>query len=110
MTAFIRVTCPSCGDLKLLVEDVIIRTCVGREGGEYRWKCGCGIVVRRAEQSIITLLRDVKVKEEVWELPLELLEHPLEGTLNEDDIIDLELAKARGDLVLYNKITHKYFE
>lgn len=110
MAAFIRVTCLNCGDLKLAIENVTIRTCVGRPGGDYRWKCGCGIVVRHAEDLIINILRENHVKEEVWELPLELLEHPLEGTLDEDAIIDLELAWAQGGDVLFDKITHKYSE
>lgn len=108
MAAFVRVTCLNCGDIKIPIESVTLRTCVGRSGGEYRWKCVCGIVVRRAEDQIINLLRETNVKEEIWELPLELLEHPLEGTLNEDAIIDLELAWASD--TLYDKIIHKYFE
>lgn len=108
MAAFIRVTCNVCGDIKLPIENITIRTCVGRLGGEYRWKCECGIVVRQADPMIMGILRDNGVKEEIWELPLELLEHPTEGTLDEDAIIDLELAWANN--TLYNKITHKYLE
>lgn len=108
MAAFIRVTCYVCGDIKVPIENVVIRTCVGCAGGEYRWKCGCGIAIRRADQFIIDILRSNDVKEEVWELPLELLEHPLEGTLDADSIIDFELACA--DNTLYSKITSKYSE
>lgn len=101
----IRATCPSCGDVRLDASEVTIRTCVGRPGGEYRWMCKCGIVVKPCEQNIVELLRSSNVREEVWELPLELIEHPVDGTLSEDDLIDLELAFANG--TAYEKITKK---
>lgn len=75
-------------------------------GGQYRWKCKCGIVVKQANQDIIELLRDSNVKEEVWELPLELMERPMDGVLTEDAIIDLNLAFEDGSI--YEKITKKY--
>jgi hypothetical protein len=108
MATRIRATCPVCGDIQLSVEDLTIRTCVGREGGEYRWKCRCGIVVKQADQSIINLLRSSGTKEEVWELPLELIEHPVDGILTEDAIIDLELAFNDGSF--YDKIAKKYHQ
>ncbi len=101
----IRATCNTCGDVRLSAEEVTIRTCVGRPGGEYRWHCKCGIVVKQAEENIIDILRATNIKEEVWELPLELIENPMDGTLSEDDIIDLELAFEDGSA--YEKITKR---
>ena len=92
----IRATCPSCGDVRLSADQVTVRTCVGREGGEYRWNCKCGIVVKWADEHIISILRGSGIKEEVWELPLEMMERPVDGTLSEDDLIDLELSFANG--------------
>lgn len=101
----IKATCPTCGDVRLNSSQVTIRTCVGRQGGEYRWKCECGIVVKQAEQAIIEVLRSSGVKEEVWELPLEFMERPISGTLAEDDLIDFELAFKDGSV--YDKIVKK---
>lgn len=103
----IRATCPTCGDVRLSAEQVTIRTCVGKPGGEYRWHCKCGIVVKWAEESIINILRGSDIKEEVWELPLELIEHPADGILNEDSIIDLELAFKDGSA--FDRITNKHY-
>lgn len=104
----IRATCPTCGDVKVNSDEVTIRTCIGRSGGEYRWRCKCGIVVKQAEQNIIELLRQSDVKEEIWELPLELIEHPEDGILSEDSIIDLELAFKDGSA--YERITNKNYK
>lgn len=101
----IKATCSTCGDVRLNADEVTIRTCVGRPGGEYRWHCKCGIVVKHAEQNIIDILRSSGLKEEVWELPLELIEHPIDGNLCEDDLIDLVLAFEDGSA--YEKITKK---
>ncbi len=104
----IRATCPTCGDVRLSAGEVTIRTCLGQSGGEYRWYCKCGIVVKQADENIITILRNSNVREEVWELPLELIERPMDGTLSEDDLIDLELAFADG--TAFDKITKKHHE
>ncbi len=101
----IRVTCPSCGDLRLRSAEVTIRTLLGKPGGEYRWNCKCGIVVKTAPEHIISLLRASGVEEEVWELPLELMEHPVDGMLSEDDLIDLELAYKEG--TIYERIIQR---
>lgn len=101
----IRVTCGTCGDISLTSKDLTIRTCVGQMGGEYRWMCKCGIVVKQADQNIIDLLRKSGIKEEVWELPLELIEHPTSGVLKEDDIIEFELAIKDGSF--WDRISKK---
>lgn len=103
----IRASCNTCGEVKLTVDDLTIRTCVGREGGEYRWRCQCGIVVKQAEQNVIFLLRSTGVKEETWELPLELIEHPTDGVLTEDAIIEFEQALA--DDSIYDRIADKNY-
>lgn len=99
----IKATCSICGDVRLDASEVTIRTRVGAPGGDYRWMCKCGIVIKHAEEDIINILRAAGLKEEVWELPLELIEHPLDGSLSEDDLIDLELAFQDGSA--YEKIT-----
>lgn len=104
MSTTIRATCPDCGDIKFGAERFTIRTRRGVPGGQYRFMCSCGkIVVKDASESIIQTLRDAYVKEEIWELPLEFIERPEEGTLAEDDLIDLGLAFEDG--TAFDKIT-----
>lgn len=95
----IKASCDRCGDVRLDASEVTIRTCVGKLGGEYRWMCKCGIVVKHAEESIMNILRAANIKEEFWELPLELIEHPLDGNLSEDDLIDLNLSLENGTFI-----------
>lgn len=102
----IRATCGTCGDVRLSAEEVTIRTCKGRPGGEYRWKCKCGIVVKQADEHIMEILRSSNIKEEFWELPLELIEHPVDGTLCEDDLIDLALAFENN--TFFEQLTKKH--
>lgn len=106
MSTTIRATCDACGDVKFGADRFTIRTRQGVAGGQYRFLCSCGkIVVKDASEPIIQLLRDAYVKEEIWELPLELIEHPQDGTLAEDDLIDLALAFEDGSA--FDKITKK---
>ena len=106
MSTSIRATCPDCGDIKFGAERFTIRTRRGVDGGQYRFLCSCGkIVLKDASEPIIQLLRDAYVKEEVWELPLELIERPTDGTLAEDDLIDLALSFEDG--TTFDKITKR---
>lgn len=106
MSTMIRATCPDCGDIKFGAERFTIRTRQGVPGGQYRFLCSCGkIVLKDASEPIIQILRDAYVREEVWELPLELLEHPQGGTLAEDDLIDLGLAFEDG--TAFDRITKR---
>lgn len=107
MSSAVRTTCPDCGDQKLPSTEFTIITTEGWSGGQYRFKCGdCHkIVLKDASEEIIDLLRDAGVREQKQELPIELLERPLDGTLSEDDLIDLGLAFADG--TAFDKITRK---
>lgn len=106
MSTSIRATCPDCGDIKFDASRFTIRTRQGVSGGQYRFMCSCGkIVLKDASEPIIDLLRNAYVKEEIWELPLELIERPQDGTLAEDDLIDLALSFEDG--TTFDKITRK---
>ncbi len=110
MATSIRATCDLCGDVSFPSDRFTIRTRQGVEGGQYRFLCGCKrIVVKDASEQIIQLLRNAYVKEEIWALPLELLERPNdEVILQEDDVIELGLAGEDG--TLYDRITRKFDE
>lgn len=100
----VRATCDRCGDVRLPPSAFVVRIRANQDDGEYRFKCQCGfIVVKPCTAAIIILLTDAGVRKEIWELPLELLEHPQGGTLSEDDIIDLHLAFEDGSA--FDKIT-----
>lgn len=110
MATTIKATCNLCNaDVRIPHTAVTIRTQEGeREGrGQYRFICPeCGkIVLKEASDTIIQLLRDARVREEYYELPLELLERPLNGTLSADDLIDLGMAFEDGSA--FDKITRK---
>lgn len=107
MSTSIRATCPDCGDVKFGAERFTIRTREGVDGGQYRFLCQCGkIVLKDASEPIIQLLRDAYVREEKWELPLEILERPSDdAVLSEDDLIDLGLSFEDGSA--YDKITRR---
>src|ERR1041384_8187586 len=95
---YIRATCPTCGDVRILASKVTLLTTIGLPGGQYRWTCDCGIVIKSCEQSIVDVLRSSHIREEVTELPLELMERPLDGVLTTDALIDLELAFQDGSI------------
>lgn len=104
LSTVVRATCPNCGDVKLDKDAFVVRVLEGHEEGEYRFTCICGkIIVKDAAANIVALLVSSGVRKEVWELPLELMEHPEEGTLAEDDVIDLHIAFEDGSA--FDKIT-----
>lgn len=107
MSTTIKANCPTCGDVRLSSHEVVIRTREGQGWGQYRFNCRkCGkIILKDASEKIIQLLRDNYVVEEIWELPLEILERPTDGTLAEDDVIDLGLAFEDG--TAFDKITKR---
>jgi hypothetical protein len=105
MSTVIRATCERCGDIRLPASEFIVRVREGMTDGEYRFKCKCGfIVLKYCPANIVTLLLSSGVEKETWELPLELIEHPSDdGTLSEDDLIDLGIAFEDG--TAFDKIT-----
>lgn len=108
MSTSVRVTCPSCGDLRLDSSVFVVRTLKGSDGenGEYRFKCNCGIVVKKASPDILNLLIQAGVEHEEWELPLELMEHPREDIVPPlvlDDLIELGLV-IDNDEELWRKL------
>lgn len=103
----VRATCPDCGDIVITSDQVTLRLMHGEGSGHYRFICPqCSkITLKVASETIVNLLKQADVKEEYWELPLELMERPTSGTLEEDDIIDFNLAADDG--TLFDKITKR---
>lgn len=94
----VRATCERCGDVRLPASEFVVRIRPTHDDGEYRFRCSCGLItLKPCTAAVITLLTSAGVRVEVWELPLELLEHPvLDLPLSEDEVIDLYLAFEDG--------------
>ncbi len=88
--AKIRASCPTCGDVELTTDDVVVRVCADDNSGTYTFQCSvCSTnVVKPAEQHIVDLLAASGVKVVVWTLPAELNERPVGEPFTHDDLLD----------------------
>lgn len=88
--AKIRASCPTCGDVELTTDDVVVRVCADDNSGTYTF--GCPVcetqVAKPAEQHIVDLLTASGVQVVVWNLPAELLERPVGAPFTHDDLLD----------------------
>lgn len=104
----VKCTCPDCGDVQTTADKITL-VVESREAlvGQYRYHCPqCSkIVLKPASETILRLLMNADVNVEVVELPLELMERPLDGQLDPDSIIDFQLAAEDGSL--FDKITRR---
>lgn len=95
MSTSIKTSCPDCGEIRLKENDIVVRTIEGQHTGQYRFWCPkCHqLIIKDASDRIVQILIDGGVKHEVFTLPLELTEHPIDApTINLDDLIDFGLA------------------
>lgn len=93
----IRATCPDCGDIKTHAGNLVLRFIEDTDfaQAEYRFVCpSCNkIVVKPADRKIAELLYQSGVVAETYNMPIELMERPIDApTINLDDILDLGLA------------------
>ncbi|MEZ5169657.1 MAG: hypothetical protein R3A49_02790 [Acidimicrobiia bacterium] len=96
----IRASCPSCGDIQLQAEDLIVRVCLDDdEGGAYCFRCpSCDLAVSKdASTRIVDLLASSGVRKQEWRLPAELSEARVGPPLNHDDLLDFHLLLGRAD-------------
>ena len=96
--ARIRASCPSCGDVELTVDDVLIRTWAEAGQGEYQFDCPIctRLIVKTAESQTLDLLAasGVEVLSPVLTSPaIEHLDAPV-GSLTHDDLLDFHLHLA----------------
>lgn len=103
----VKCSCPECGDVQTTADQVTLVLEESTTSGQYRFKCpSCNkIILKDASETIVRLLQTANVKTEIVELPLELMERPLDGTLDPDSIIDFQLAVEDGSL--FDKITRQ---
>ena len=93
----IRATCPDCGDIKTHAGNLVLRFLKDTDfvQAEYRFVCpGCNkIVVKPASKEIANVLYQSGVAVETYDMPIELLERPVDAPIiSLDDILDLGLA------------------
>ena len=69
----IRATCPSCGDVDLLIGQIRAQLCVTDNRGSYSFSCpGCtSDVSKPAEPGVVDLLVSAGVELTVWERPID---------------------------------------
>lgn len=93
MATTIRATCSfGCGDIKVSDKDMVVRTAIGENHGQYRFLCPqCKkLVIKKASSRIVEVLTSSGVKHERFHLPLELLEHPDNApVISLDDVLNL---------------------
>lgn len=97
--ATVRAECPGCGDVKLEVQDLVVRECLDDDvPGAYRFRCPvCEQTVSRdASARIVDLLVFAGAGHEWWRRPAELAERPTGPVLTPDDLLDLHVLLA-GD-------------
>ncbi len=89
----IRANCPTCGDVQLKANDLVVRICSDDESGSYAFRCpDCAHpVAKDASRRIVDLLVGSGVRMQVWRLPAELQESHLGPTLTPDDLLDFHL-------------------
>ena len=72
----VRVSCPGCGEIDVLVDDVTIRTCVELAQNTYRFHCDhCDMfVIKDASQTTLLLLLRAGVRVDTWHIPADIRE------------------------------------
>lgn len=96
----VEATCPTCGTIECVVEDLELGVCSFRPASFYAFRCpACTTWVHKpADARVIEILIAEGVKPHLFDLPAEALERPTEGALfTEDDVLDLMLELEAED-------------
>jgi hypothetical protein len=97
----IKASCPSCGEVEMTSNDVLLMVCSYAPLSYYSFCCpSCSSEVRKpADDHVISLLMSGGVRAQVWELPAEALERKVGPALTYDDLLDFALALNSDDLI-----------
>jgi len=99
----IRANCPSCGDIQLRANEIVIRVCTDDDSGSYCFQCpNCQVrTAKNASRRVVDLLVSSGVKMQTWQLPDELHSHPPDApALTPDDLLDFHmLLETTTDVV-----------
>ena len=95
----IRANCPTCGDVQLRSNELVVRVCSDDESGSYTFRCPtCAVAVAKgASKRIVDLLVSSGVRMEVWRMPAELAEPHVGPRLQPDDLLDFHLVLESDD-------------
>jgi hypothetical protein len=96
----VKATCPACGDVELVPNDLELRICSTASASTYAFVCPvCEQTISKpaADGRIVALLLSVNVPAVYWDLPAELTAARHGPPLTLDDLIDLRLALDSPD-------------
>lgn len=97
----IKATCPTCGEVDLTAEDVLLRIAAGAGSNTYGFSCpDCGDFVEKpADDRIVRLLLSGGVIPTLVHIPAEALERRDGPPLNYDDLLDFHQLLGREDWI-----------
>ena len=95
----IKATCPSCGEVSLAAEDILLRIGSANASSTYGFSCpDCnGFVEKPADERVVRLLLSGGVMPTLVHMPAEALEAKLGPPLNYDDILSFHELLERDD-------------
>jgi hypothetical protein len=87
-------TCPSCGDVSLVSDDLELWVCSRRVASYYRFTCPLcrNLIVKHAGDQVMNLLTGAGVVLLTWFYPAEWDEEHSGPPLTNDDLLDLHLS------------------
>ncbi len=88
--AWIRTSCPTCGDVELGTDEVRVMMCSSTIEGSYVFRCPtCRVAVSKpADADVVDVLVTAGVTLSVWKLPKELEERHHGDPISYDDLLD----------------------
>ncbi|MDQ3575195.1 MAG: hypothetical protein M3404_09820 [Actinomycetota bacterium] len=96
--AWIRASCPTCGDVELSIGEVQLMMCASTTEGSYVFRCpACRLMVSKAaEDNVVDVLVASGVQLSVWHLPAELDEEHYGPPIGYDELLEFHF-EIRGD-------------
>ncbi len=102
-TSFITTECPTCGEVEIPIDAVVLRVCEDDDTARCAIRCGhCGArFSKRADDGMSLLLVAVGVTVEPWRRPAEIDERPLHHPpIRFEELEDFAAALHAADDVL----------
>ncbi|MFN2389185.1 MAG: hypothetical protein ABR575_06205 [Actinomycetota bacterium] len=89
MMVTIKATCPTCGEVALTADDIVLRIAALSPSNSYCFSCPeCRTVVQKpADERVVRLLLSGGVTPLLIQVPAEALERPAGPPINHDDLL-----------------------